>query len=122
MKYKVKLGDKAYEVEVENGQAKMLGVTDTAGAPEAPQPVSPPAAAPDRAPGAGEVLPAPMPGAIIDITVSAGEPVKKGQTLFILEAMKMENEIVAPGDAVVTKIAVNKGDTVSAGDPLAWLA
>jgi len=63
-----------------------------------------------------------MPGAIVGVNVSAGDAVKEGDVLFVLEAMKMENEIVAPRDATVSKVAVQKGDSVNYGDPLAWLA
>lgn len=59
-----------------------------------------------------------MPGKILDIKVSEGQSVKSGQTLLILEAMKMENEIVSPVDAVVKKVSVQKGDMVESNDPL----
>lgn len=62
-----------------------------------------------------------MPGTILAVDVSAGAQVKKGQVLFILEAMKMENEIVCPRDGVVTSVAVNKGASVNSGDLLATL-
>ena len=117
MKYKITLNGKTYEIEVEQGRAQLLGTADAPSAPEVPKP----AAAPAPVTGAGEALPAPMPGAIIDIKVSAGDAVKKGQVLLILEAMKMENEVVSPRDAVVTKVAAEKGSTVAAGDPLVWL-
>ena len=118
MKYKITLNGKTYEVEVEQGRAQLLSAADAPGAPEAPKP-TPAAAAPVA--GTGEALPAPMPGTIIDIKVSAGDAVKKGQAMLVLEAMKMENEIVSPRDAVVTKVAAEKGSTVAAGDPLVWL-
>ena len=62
-----------------------------------------------------------MPGTILAVDVSAGAQVKKSQVLFILEAMKMENEIVCPRDGVVTSVAVNKGASVNSGDLLATL-
>ena len=62
-----------------------------------------------------------MPGAILEVRVSAGDQVKKDQVMFILEAMKMENEIVSPRDATVIQVADVKGSSVSSGDPLAWL-
>jgi len=116
MKYKITLADKTYEVEVEQGRAQLLGTADAA--PEAPKPAPPPAPVPS---GIGEALPAPMPGAIVEVKAAAGDAVTKGQALLILEAMKMENEIVSPRDGVVTKVAAEKGSTVAAGDPLLWL-
>ena len=72
-----------------------------------------PAAAPATGGTAGSVkINAPMPGNIIDIKVAIGQQVKSGQVLLILEAMKMENEIVAPSDGVVASIDVKKGDTI----------
>ena len=63
----------------------------------------------------------PMPGTILDIKVASGATVKSGDVLFVLEAMKMENEIVAPQDGTVASINVNKGDSVEAGQTLASL-
>ena len=63
----------------------------------------------------------PMPGTIVSVNVSAGQNVKKGDVLVVLEAMKMENEIMAPRDAVVASVQVNKGDSVDSGTPLVSL-
>ena len=63
-----------------------------------------------------------MPGTILDVKVKAGDAVKTGQTLCVLEAMKMENEIPAPRDGTIAQVSVNKGATVNAGDPLVILA
>lgn len=127
MIYEVTINNKTYEVEVEKGQAAVL--TTKASAPVAvPQavPTAVPIAAPvpQAAPAAasvagGEAIKAPMPGTILDVKVSAGTKVKKGDTLFVLEAMKMENEISAPADGVVVQIQTAKGSSVNTGDILA---
>lgn len=70
------------------------------------------------APAGGELMSAPMPGTILDILVTEGQTVKKGEIILILEAMKMENEIAAAADGTVAKIYTSKSATVSAGDPL----
>ena len=90
----------------------------------APAPAPAPApAAPAAAPVAnGETIAAPMPGNILRIEVTAGQAVKAGQILLILEAMKMENEIVAPRDGTVAQIVTSKGATVETGAPLVILA
>ena len=104
-KYRVNVNGTAYEVEIE----------EMAGAPVA-APVAAPAAAPaPAASGAGESINAPMPGNILSVNVAAGDTVKKGQVLLILEAMKMENEIMAPRDGKVTAVAVAKGAAVESG-------
>ena len=68
--------------------------------------------------GAGEPVNAPMPGTILKVNVAAGQAVKAGTVLCILEAMKMENEIMAPKDGTVTQVVVSKGSTVDTGAPL----
>ena len=102
-KYRVNVNGTSYEVEIE----------EMTGAPAA-APVSAPAAAPAPA-GAGEAINAPMPGNILAVNVAAGDSVKKGQVLMVLEAMKMENEIMAPRDGRVTAVAVAKGAAVESG-------
>ena len=126
MKYVVTVNGKEFEVEVEKGQAK-AAYTGPAAAP-APAPAAAPAAAPTAASaaaaapaGPGEPLPSPMPGNILDVRCSAGQAVKSGDVLFILEAMKMENEICAPRDCTVSAVCVTKGATVDTGTPLATL-
>ncbi|MBD9008128.1 MAG: biotin/lipoyl-binding protein, partial [Clostridium sp.] len=90
-----------------------------AAAPAAPAPAAAPAA---PAPAAGAVaVTAPMPGKILGVKASAGQAVKRGQVLLILEAMKMENEIVAPQDGTVATINVAVGDSVEPGATLATL-
>ena len=101
-KYRVNVNGTAYEVEIE----------EMTGAPAAP--VAAPAAAPAAA-GAGESITSPMPGNILAVNVAAGDAVKKGQVLMVLEAMKMENEIMAPRDGKVTFVAVTKGAAVESG-------
>ena len=125
MKYKVTLNGRTYEVEVENGKAKLLSEYEAvAPAPVAAAPaVAAPAAAP-AAPavpavtGAGEAVNAPMPGNILKVNVNVGDKVKAGTVLVVLEAMKMENEIMAPKDGTVTQVLVSKGSTVDTGAPL----
>ncbi len=122
-KYNVTVNGKTYEVEVEEVGA----VTDTSyKAPTRPTQQSAPTPAPKAAPskpvqgGAGTIS-APMPGTVIDIKVTEGQNVKAGDILLILEAMKMENEIVAPSDGKVAKINTSKGTSVSTGDALITL-
>ena len=105
---------KKYRVNV-NGTASEVEIEEMAGAPVA-APVAAPAAAPaPAASGAGESINAPMPGNILSVNVAAGDTVKKGQVLMVLEAMKMENEIMAPRDGKVTAVAVAKGAAVESG-------
>lgn len=119
MKYVVTLNGKNYEVEVEETDAVITAVTDAApaapvaaAAPAAPAAAPVPAAAPAAAADGQKVL-SPMPGTILSINVSVGSAVKAGEVILILEAMKMENEIVAPCDGTVKQLAVQKGSTVA---------
>ena len=117
--YTITVNGNVYEVTVEEG------FTGAASAPKAaaPAPKAAPAAAPKAAPApaaapaaAGSVaVTAPMPGKILGVKASAGQAVKRGQVLLILEAMKMENEIVAPQDGTVASINVAVGDSVEPG-------
>ena len=102
-KYKVNVNGTVYEVEIE----EMTGAP--AAAPVAAAPAAPAAS------GAGESITSPMPGNILAVNVAAGDMVKKGQVLMVLEAMKMENEIMAPHDGKVTAVAVTKGAAVESG-------
>lgn len=128
MIYKVTLNGKIYEVEVEKGEA-MIRAEYAAAAPVAPAPAAPaapvaaaPVAAPAAAPApaaAGEgVVQSPMPGNINAVKFSAGQSVKAGDVIIILEAMKMENEIVAPKAGTLKGVFVTKGATVNTGDAL----
>ncbi len=128
MKYKITLNNRIYEVEVEAGKAMLLDEYEAV-APAAPAPAAAPeAAAPTAAPaapaaapavtGAGEAVNAPMPGTILKVNVAQGQAVKAGQVLVVLEAMKMENEIMAPKAGTVTQVVTAKGASVNTGDPL----
>ncbi len=92
---------------------------------EAPKPAAAaapaPAARPAPAAGKGSLVSAPMPGTISDILVKEGDRVKRGQVLVMLEAMKMQNEIMAPYDAIVTSVHTTRGASVNTGDPLVVL-
>ena len=135
MKYKVTLNGRTYEVEVEAGKAMLLDeyeaiVPTAAPAPvaaapaAAPAPVAAPAAAPApaaAAPVAGDAVTAPRPGNILKVNVTAGQAVKEGDVLVVLEAMKMENEILAPKACTVKQVLVSKGSTVDTGATLVVL-
>lgn len=134
-KFNIKVNGQAYEVEVEEvaGGFAPAPIVPVAAAPApAVAPVAAPApekaevkAAPAPVPVAalagGTQLKAPMPGTVIDFKATNGAAVKKGQTVLILEAMKMENEIVAPADGVITFVA-SKGASVNTDDLLAVIA
>lgn len=109
--YKVKVNGKVYEVELES-------VSEKAGTIAAPAQPQAPVAAPAAASGAGQEQKAPMAGTILDVKVSVGQQVKAGDVLFILEAMKLENEVVAETSGVVKSIAVSKGTAVQNGQVL----
>ena len=125
MKYKVTLNGRTYEVEVEAGKAMLLDEYEAiAPAPAAAAPVAaaaPAAAAPAAAPaapavtGAGDPVNAPMPGNILKVNVKAGDKVKSGTVLVVLEAMKMENEIMCPCDGKVASVNTSKGASVESG-------
>ena len=115
--YKVIVNGTAYEVAVEEISASEVSATPAApAAPVATEtPAAAPAAAPVVAPAGGETVTAPMPGTILDVKVAEGQAVKSGDVLVILEAMKMENEILAPCDGTVKGLAVTKGASVDSG-------
>ena len=134
MKYKVTLNNRTYEVEVEEGKAMLIDEYE-AYAPAAPAPVAaaPVAAAPAAAPAtpaapagaalaAGEVVNSPMPVNILMSNVSQGQKVNEGDVLIVLEAMKMENEIVATKSGTVAQIVTAKGAVVETGAPLVVIA
>ena len=107
-KYKVTVNGVAYEVELE----------ELTGAAPAPAAAAAPAPPPPPAPAGGEQVTAPMPGTILSVNVAVGDSVKRGQVLMILEAMKMENEIMCPRDGRVASIQASKGAAVESGTPL----
>lgn len=120
--YTITVNGTAYEVTVEEGSS--TGAVSSAPRAAAPAPVAPKAApaAPAKPASQGAVIvAAPMPGKILGVKASAGQSVKKGDVLIVLEAMKMENEIVAPSDGTVASINVAAGDSVDAGATLATL-
>ena len=133
MKYKVTLNNRVYEVEVEEGQAMLLDEYELK-APAAPAPaaapvaaVAAPAAAAPAAPAggalaAGEVVKSPMPGNVLRINVTQGQKVAEGDVLLVLEAMKMENEVVASKAGTVAQIVVAKGAVVDTDAPLVVIA
>lgn len=124
-KYQITVNGNVYEVEVEEVAA---GVATAPAAPvvtpvaTAPKAAPAPAAPKNAAPAAGtKPITAPMPGTILDVKVSVGQSVKRGETMFILEAMKMENEIPATEDGVVASVDTAKGASVATGAVLATL-
>lgn len=133
MKYKVTLNKRTYEVEVEAGEAMLIDEYEAyapaalapvvAAAPVAAAAPAAPAAAPAGAAlAAGEVVKSPMPGNILKINVSQGQQVAEGDVLLVLEAMKMENEVVATKSGTVAQIVTAKGAVVETGAPLVVIA
>ena len=122
MKYVVSLNGKNYEVEVTESEAVLTKVTDTPVQAPAAAPVQPaapaPAAAASPVSGGTNVI-SPMPGTILSVNVTVGQAVKAGDVLMVLEAMKMENDIVASADGTVKQLLVSKGSTVNTDDVLA---
>lgn len=130
MKYSVKFRGKQYEVEVERLEEDFRAltkrevsegvVTQIPAAPSASEKKPAPAMIPQMPLGTTTVI-SPMPGSVLGVNVAVGEQVKAGQVLVLIEAMKMENEIVAPVDGVVENIPVKKGDIVDTDAVLAVL-
>ena len=118
---KITVNGVPYDVQVEEADAANAA-SAAAAAPAPKAAASTPAEKPAAAPSAGtESITSPMPGTILDIKVQAGQKVKSGDVLLILEAMKMENAILAPHDAVVDSVLVSKGQSVESGTPLVSL-
>ena len=108
-KYRVTVNGTVYEVELE----EITGAAPAAEKPAAPAPAAPA--------GEGERITSPMPGTILAVNVAAGRSVKKGDVLMVLEAMKMENEIMCPRDGVVSSVQAAKGAVVESGTLLCVL-
>ena len=121
-KYNITVNGTTYEVVVEEAGEVSAALAYSAPVVAAPAAASTPKSAPaaPAAAGANSVT-APMPGTILEVKVSAGQSVKKGDVICVLEAMKMENDIPAPADGVIASINVQKGATVAAGDVIASL-
>lgn len=132
MKYRVTLNKRIYEVEVENGEAMLIDEYEAIAQAAAPAPAAvsvtaAPAAAPAPALAAGglaagEAVRSPMPGNILKVCVSQGQSVSEGDVVVVLEAMKMENEVVAAKSGTVVQVAVTKGQVVETGSPLVIIA
>ncbi len=116
-KYNVTVNGTAYEITLE-----VADVADVKTASPAKSEAPAPAAAPVAAPAGGETVASPMPGTILSVNVQNGAKVQKGDVLLILEAMKMENEIIAPCDGTVSSLNVQKGSAVETGATLCVIA
>ena len=128
MKYKLNLNGRSYEVEVELAQPMQMQEFQTyapaVAAAAAPVAEAAPATAPVAAPqvsGDGLCVESPMPGNILKVNVAPGQAVNEGDVLLILEAMKMENEIMAPKSGTVSQVLVSKGSTVETGAPMVFI-
>ena len=115
--YTITVNGNTYNVTVQEGTAAAPVVQAAAPVAAAPAPVAAPAAAP----AGGIKVEAPMSGKILAVKASAGQAVKKGEVLMVLEAMKMENDIVAPEDGTVASVNAAVGQAVESGDVLATL-
>jgi len=132
-KFRISVNGKSYDVEVEEIGAQSSAPVYTAPAAKPAQTSTVASAQPETekkpqpapksvsSPAGSTVVAAPMPSTIMSVNVSVGDTVKKGQVLVILEAMKMENEIMAPSDGKVVAVNTSKGATVNTGDALVSL-
>lgn len=122
--YRITVNGTSYDVSVEelSGGAAPVAAPVAAAPVAAPAPAAAPAAPAPAAGGAGSVkVSSPMPGKILAVKANVGDSVKKGQVILILEAMKMENEVVAPEDGTIASIDVTVGASIESGDTLATL-
>lgn len=126
-KYNIKVNGTAYEVEVEEAEGivnptispvEKLAVTAPVSTPAPATPKAKPAVSVAPIASGAQTVKAPMPGTLLDIRVTQGQKVKAGDILVILEAMKMENEILAPVDGTVDTVQATKGESVNANDIL----
>lgn len=122
-KFVINVNGKSYDVEVEEIRNGVAVSTPVVSAPvAAPVPQAAPAAAPKATGTVGSVkVESPMPGNVLKINVKVGDSVEEGQAVAVLEAMKMENDIVAPSAGTVASINVSIGDSVNTGDVLVTL-
>ena len=119
--YKITVNGNVYDVQVEETKGTQAGAPVQAPTP-APTPAPAAEAAPAPASGSGTKIPAPMPGTVLDIKVNVGDKVSTNQVVVVLEAMKMENDIVTTAAGTVTAVNVTKGQTVNSGDALITVA
>jgi len=117
--YKVKVNGKTYKVELQGIDEIVTKDAPKAEAKDAPKAETKAAApAAPAATGEGKAFPSPIQGTVLDIKVKSGDTVKKGQVLLIIEAMKLENEVVSPSDGVIGDVVASKGASVTAGQTL----
>ncbi len=119
--YTITVNGNIYNVSVEEKAGGAPAVSAPASAAPAPAPAAPTPAPASSGAAGGVSVKAPMPGKILSIKASEGQAVKKGDVILLLEAMKMENEVVAPQDGTIATINVASGAAVEAGDTLATL-
>ena len=124
--YRITVNGNVYDVQVEEtnraSAPSPAKATATATPAAAPAPAPATGSAPAPATGSGTKVPAPMPGTVLDIKVNVGDKVSANQVVAILEAMKMENDIVTPVAGTVTAVNASKGQTVNSGDALITVA
>lgn len=121
-KFRIKINEKEYMVEMEEFGAPAVATAPAQAAPVQAMPVAAPLAAPAPTPvvgsGEGDPITAPMPGKILDIKVNVGDVVTENQVLAVLEAMKLENEIVAPRAGTITAVVATKGAPIDVGQTI----
>ncbi len=118
--YTITVNGNVYDVTVEEGTAS--GSAPAQVSRPAPAPKAAPKAAPAASGAAGSIkINSPMPGKIVDIKANVGDKVTKGQVILVLEAMKMENDIVAPEDGTIASISVSVGSSVESGETIATM-